>query len=140
MNSENFDLAPPPSDPESRQRWLQHAAGFILMRDVRRHAQERLSSDLTPEARQAALQVIDDAVYGLMMVIEGVSGGLCNDTHALSIDFVARLVDKRENQTGRPVDEFDLRRGEGFCGDFHGWIEDDFGENPVAVPRKELEE
>ena len=128
MVSTDVQLAEPPDDARARELWLQHAAGFILFEDVRRYAIDRLDPALDGAGRAAAQQAIDDAVYGLMMVIDGVTGGLRSENRAVELAMLARLV---EGDT--IIEELNLAEGDGFCMGFHGWREGDFGELPVVV-------
>ena len=135
MSTDQFELVDPPPESRAREIWLQHAAGFILFEDVRRYAMEQIDPGLSAAEISAAKKGIDDAIYGLMMVIDGVSGGISNAKHNVSIDFVVRLT-RREDGSDRPsMSEIDLRQGDGMCMGYHGWIEDDFGEHPVAMER-----
>ncbi len=61
---------------------------------------ERIDPALPDEVPAAAQKGIDDAVYGLMMVIEGVTGGLSNSSHTVYIDFVARLAAQGDSGEG----------------------------------------
>lgn len=134
MATWQYELSNPPTEPRARELWLQHAAGFILFEDVRRYAMERIDLALPDDARAAVQQGIDDALYGLMMVIEGVTGGLSNPSHTVYIDFIARLAARGDSGDGSVLSEVDLRQGDGMCMGYHGWLEGDFGEHPVAVP------
>jgi hypothetical protein len=136
MATDQHELVKPPTDRGARELWLQHAAGFILFEDARRYAMERIDPALSGEARAAAQKGIDDAIYGLMMVIDGVSGGLSNADHAVYIDFIARLASRGDSGDGEVLSEVDLRNGDGMCMGYHGWLEGDFGEDPIAVPKK----
>ena len=131
MGSYQYELAAPPDLPRHRELWLQHATGFILFEDVREYAIERLDPDLSVEARAAAVKAIDDAVYGLMMVIDGVSGCLFGPTQKVQMRFVTQLL----NYEDEVEFELDLARGDGSCMGFHGWIVGDFGEDPIANRR-----
>ena len=97
MSTSGFVLGLPPSSQRRRELWLQHAAGFILFEDVRNYAIERLDRALDATARAAALKAIDDAVYGLMMVIDGVSGGLGNAEHLCDVRHTADLDDGEQH-------------------------------------------
>lgn len=132
-----FDLAPAPTSEEARERWLEHAAGFILFQDVRGYARARIAPDLSPDARAAAEKGIDDAVYGLMMVIEGVTGILSNETERVDLRVIARHVREDGEGEGTVLNQRNLAETDGVCGDFHGWKDGDFGEVPVATPRAE---
>lgn len=134
MATFEHELADAPAEPRARELWLQHAAGFIVFEDVRRYAMERIDPSLTGEARAAVQKGIDDAVYGLMMVIDGVSGRLSNATHNVYIDFFVRLANRGEKMNVES--EVDLRHGDGMCMEYHGWLEGDFGKSPVALPAK----
>jgi hypothetical protein len=115
------------SHTRSRELWLQHGAGFIVFRDMREYAIMRLDPLLDDATRAAAIQAINDAVYGLMMVIDGVSGRLGDGTRALELDVRVRL---REGEA--LVAELPLREGDGMCMGYHSWLKGDFGEDPVA--------
>jgi hypothetical protein len=123
----DYDLASPPLDDRARALWLQHAVGFILFEDVRRHAQERIDPCLDHVAREAAHKAIDDALYGLMMVVDGVTGALGNTTHTVSLDFSVRLAADDVS-----CETLDLRQdGDGMCMGFHSWREGNFGVDPI---------
>jgi len=132
MASWQLKLQPPPKEPRAFELWLQHAAGRILVEDVRAYAIENIKSGLSEEARAAAEKGIDDALYGLMMVIDGVSGTLANETQHVELSVQARLVDHEPPAVAAAID---LREGDGMCMGYHGWLEGDFGESPVAVPK-----
>src|SRR5205823_14123902 len=86
MATWQHELVDPPTEPRARELWLQHAAGFIIFQDVRRYAMERIDPALKGEARAAVEKGIDDAVGGLMQVIDGVTGGLSNANQTVYID------------------------------------------------------
>jgi hypothetical protein len=135
MATWQYQLADPPSEPRSRELWLQHAAGFIIFEDIRRYAMERIDPGLSAETITAAKKGIDDAVYGLMMVIDGVSGGISNVNHNVFVDFIVRLAKRKGSIDDKLSSEVDLRHGDGMCMGYHGWLKGDFGKNPVAVLR-----
>lgn len=137
MATWRHELADPPTELRARELWLQHAAGFIFFEDVRRYAMERVDPGLDGEARAAVEKAIDDAVGGLMQVIDGVTGGLSNANQTVYIDFIVRLAARGKSQNDGVISEVDLRHGDGMCMGYHGWLEGDFGKHPVAVPRSE---
>jgi hypothetical protein len=137
MPTWEHELDEAPADLRARELWLQHAAGFIFFEDVRRFAMERIDPALTAETRAAVEKGIDEAVYGLMMVIDGVSGSLSNVNRSVYIDFVVRFVSRGDNGAADLVSEVDLRHGDGMCMAYHGWLQGDFGKDPVAKPRPE---
>ena len=129
MASDDHELALPPPEGRARELWLQHAAGFILFRDIRDYARGEIDPNLGNEAREAAEKAIDDALYGLMTVVDGVAGELSGHGHAVRLSLTARLVD----DAGAPLTTLDLAEGDGMCMGFHGWREDDFGRDPVVI-------
>ncbi len=122
-------LAPPPPAGRTRELWLQHVAGAILFADVRDYARSRLDPKLDAHAREAATRAIDDALYGVMMVADGVTGGLANEMHRVALSISVRLEEK-----GKVLERLDLADGDGVCMAFHGWKEGDFGTSPVLQP------
>jgi hypothetical protein len=130
MSSSAFTLGPRPDSERRRELWLQHAAGFILFEDVRGWALQRLDPNLDATARTAALKAIDDTVYGLMMVIDGVSGGLGDPDYRIHLQTRVCL---RRNASGEIIDSLDLARGDGMCTGYHGWLQGDFGKDPVVI-------
>jgi hypothetical protein len=135
MATWQYELVDPPLEPRARELWMQHAAGLIIFEDVRRYAVEMIEPSVSDEACAAAKKAIDDAVYGLMMVIDGVSGGISNEKHNVFIDFVVRLAKRHDSKDDGVLSEVDLRHGDGMCIGYHDWLEGDYGKHPVAVPR-----
>jgi hypothetical protein len=68
-----------------------------------------------------------------MMVADGVSGGLANETHRVGLSVTVRLEEK-----GKVVERLDLADGAGVCMAFHGWKDGDFGSTPLLAtePRR----
>jgi len=135
MATWQHELANPPAAQRARELWLQHVVGFILFEDIRRYAIEKINPALPHEARAAAQKGIEDALYGLMMVIDGETGGISNATHSVSIDFIARLAVHGGSTAASVVSEIDLRHGDGMCMGYHGWLAGDLGTHPVVLPR-----
>jgi hypothetical protein len=129
MVSRQKVLGDPPADARRRELWLQHGAGLIVFEDVRGYARKLIEPNLGDEARGAALKAIDDAVYGLMMVIDGVTGDLHGRGRMLSLRTTVRL---ERSDTGEVIDALDLAEGDGMCMGYHGWVNGDFGDDPVV--------
>jgi hypothetical protein len=130
LSTYQHKLAPAPSDAAARRLWLQHVAGFILFEDAHKYAVSRLPSSLNGAAKEAAMKAIDDTLYGVMMIVEGVTGALGNSDHTVDLHLVVRLCDA---DNGEPIEALNLRDGDGACMGFHGWREGDFGKVPVAA-------
>ncbi len=105
---------------------MQHCAGFILFRDVRDYAIRAMDAGLSEDARAAAVKAIDDALYGMMMVADGVTGSLRNNAHSVRVHVSVQLLEGR-----KVVQSLDLADGDGACMGFHGWKDGDFGEDAV---------
>lgn len=133
MEIRQYDLVDPPTEPRARELWLQHAAGFIIFEDARRYAMDLVDPGLDDDARAAAQKGIDDAIYGLMMIINGVTGSLRNQNHEVRIDFIARLLARSEAGEDQVLSDIDLRYGDGMCMGYHHWMAGNFGDDPVAV-------
>ena len=129
-------LAPIPEEPRTRELWLQHLAGYVLFQDARRYALDRLDPKLSPAARAAAQQGIDDALYGMMMIVDGVSGSVTSATHKVDLRMSVRLV---QRQDGQILEQLDLFDGDGMCMGYHGWLQGDFGEAPIVTASEEPE-
>ncbi|MCC9656733.1 hypothetical protein [Rhodopirellula halodulae] len=133
MSTADYQLSTPPTDPRERELWLQHAAGFILFQDMREYARQQIDPSLDDEARAAAEKGIDDAVYGLMMVLDGVTGGMANDKNRVNLRVAVELTC---NTTDKLKANIDLSDGDGMCMGYHGWRENDFGGKPPFVSRR----
>jgi len=131
MATSDFVLTGVPTDSRLLELWLQHAAGFILFENVRKYALERLDPSMEPATRVLVMEAVNNALYGLMMVVDGVSGALRNDEDAVDLTMTVRL---RRGDT--VITEMDLQHGDGMCMGYHGWIAGDFGTQPVATTRR----
>jgi hypothetical protein len=80
------------------------------------------------DARRQAERAVDRTMYALMMLIDGVSGGIANAERAVRVRF---FVEVREG--ARVTHSLDLGEGDGMCMGFHGWRDGDFGEDPVLA-------
>lgn len=130
MASWQFELQAPPMGDRAIELWLQHAAGRILFEDVRGYAIDQIKPTLSAEARAAAQKGIDDALYGLMMVLDGVTGALANEAQRVELVVQAKLVNHSPEKL---VAQLDLRDGDGMCMGYHDWLEGYYGEDPVAA-------
>jgi hypothetical protein len=129
MASTDFALTGVPTDPRQLELWLQHAAGFILFEDVSHYALERLDPTLDDATKSLVTSAVNDALYGLMMVLDGVSGSLRNDEDTVDLTMTVRL------RRGDTLTEMDLQEGDGMCMGYHGWVAGDFGTQPPAATR-----
>jgi hypothetical protein len=130
MSSEELVLARPPTESRSLELWIQHAAGKLIFEDIRGYAVKNIDQGLDAGARHAALKAIDDTVYGLMMVLDGVTGGLRNSQEYVSLKTEVQLRARASNSV---LYSLDLADGDGMCMGYHRWIEGDYGEVAVTV-------
>ena len=132
MSTEQFILAAPPDEPRRLELWLQHAAGFTMIQNVREYARAEIDPELDEVAREAARRSIDDTLYGLMRVIDQIDVPLRGNELELTVHVVARL--SRHTDSGEEVAaELDLNDGDGACMGFWLWVDGDFGEDPVVT-------
>lgn len=118
-----YKLTNPPTEERARELWLQHAAGFILFQDMRKYAIDQIASNTDDNTKDMIIKGIDDAIYGLMMIMDGVTGCLKNDQYAVSIENIIKL-----ERNGVTIQEIRTFHGDGMCMGFHGWKENDFGD------------
>ena len=121
-----YILTNPPEDERSRELWLQHTAGFIIFEEMRNYAIDRMANDVNIETRELIIKGIDDAIYGLMMIMDGVTGTLQNDEYSVRIE--SKILLERD---GEIVQEINTLTGDGMCMAFHGWKKGDFGEDDI---------
>lgn len=119
-------LTNPPLDNRSKELWLQHAAGVVIFRDIRDYAISRISVDTDEKTKEKIICGIDDAIYGLMMIMDGVVGTLQNEEYAITIENNILL-----ERNGKVIQKLNTLNGDGMCMGFHGWKEGDFGEDDI---------
>jgi len=122
-----YVLKNPPDDERDRELWMQHGAGFIVFKDMRNYAIDRIPADVDPTTRSLIIKGINDTVYGLMMIMDGVSGSLQNEDYSLRIQ--NKIILQRKDDIVQEIDTVD---GDGMCMGFHDWIDGDFGEDDIC--------
>lgn len=127
-----YILTNPPEDERSRELWIQHAAGFIVFKDMRNYAIGRIPADTDDATKEKILKGIDDTLYGLMMMMDGVSGGLRNEEYSVNISTSILLI-----KDDKVIQEINTLDGDGMCMGFHGWKEGDFGEDEIVIASKD---
>jgi hypothetical protein len=103
----------------------------MLWEDVRKYALDQIDPNVSEDAKASATKAVDDALYGLMMVVDGVTGGLRNSSARASLTLSVRY--EAEGQT----EVIDLSQGDGMCMGYHYWKAGDFGDAPIVEPRRE---
>ena len=128
--TKDYVLAFPPVEPRAFELWLQHAAGFRLFEQMRNYARHEIDPMLDITARNAAEKAIDDTLYGLMQLIEGIPAAFQNDTHRLDLELFVRLSRRSD---GAEVARMNLAESDGLCMGYHMWRQGDFGSHPVVA-------
>jgi hypothetical protein len=97
------------------------------MAAARDYEVERIPESATPEAREVATQAALDAIYGMMMLLDGVADSEIDKTHRFEYLLLARV---RKAGQAEPVEQFELApNGDGLCMGYHGWVVGDYGNN-----------
>ncbi|MDP8171250.1 hypothetical protein QJU96_08120 [Pasteurella skyensis] len=120
-------LKNPPQDPRDRELWLQNAVGILLFKNIRDYAINKISKNVTIEQKKEIIQGIDNAVYGLMMVMDGVTGELKNENYTVRIENKMLL-----EENGERILEIDTLDSDGMCMGFQSWKENDFGDFEIV--------
>ena len=131
MDSEDVDptehLTVLPQDPRGRELWMQHAIGYVLMRQMREYALSAVPADAEPEVKRVAMRVLDTALFGLMEIVDGYNLPLRNDAHLFRVDLVGTVHARDDNGV---VASQSLADGDGACMGVHSWLDGDFGDLP----------
>ena len=73
-----------------------------------------------------------DFILGPLPTSERRRGGLRNSEYLVHLQTKACLA---RTETGEVIYSLDLSNGDGFCMGYHGWLEGDFGKDPVAISK-----
>jgi hypothetical protein len=87
---------------------------------------------LEDSVRAETIKGINNAIYGLMMILDGVSGKLKSPDLTVSLETKVVLSKKDDYGEDLIIHEVNLREGEGMCMGYHKWLEGDFGKDLVA--------
>jgi hypothetical protein len=119
-----------PEDKRTRELIVQHWFGRDLMAHARDFAAKRIPSTASPEARELAKKAALDAIYGVMQILDGVTGDPLDEQRAVEFLLLGRIV--QTTDSGRPdvLEEYEIGPGgEGLCNGFPRWIKGDFGDS-----------
>ncbi|MBS9774562.1 MAG: hypothetical protein KGV59_05330 [Tenacibaculum sp.] len=116
-------LKNPPENKENRELWLQNVAGVLIFNNIREYAISRINKEITKEQKSEIIKGIDDAIYGLMMMMDGVTGELKNEKYSVRIEHKIILEEYEKR-----ILELNTLNSDGMCMGFHAWKENDFGE------------
>ena len=124
MRPNEMDVGPIPEDPHARLIHLSNAFGRVLFDLARNPARERTRS-MPEEVQSQAQTLVDDVLYAVVQLVDGVTSPIGNDQLDLQFVLSARLRDKRTRQTIELVEPGP--NGEGLCIGFADWVQGDFG-------------
>lgn len=95
---------------------------------MREYAIKRIPVDADEKTKEQILNGIDDAIYGLMMIMDGVVGTLKNEEYKVTIE--NNIILEKNGEILQSINTLD---GDGMCMGFHGWKDGDFGEDDIFI-------
>src|SRR5437588_10935268 len=110
---------------DEQARWIDAADifGRHLRESARDYALEKIPASASDEAKAVAKEAVLDALYGVMMVLEGIPRNDIDPEHWLQYVLSARVRDRH----GATLETIELSPGgDGLCMSYHGWLIDDF--------------
>jgi hypothetical protein len=114
-----------PEDPRDRELEAENTFGMHLFMHVRDAALERIPAGLSAECRLAAARAIDDTIYQMLALLDGVPGRAVGPEAVA--EYVLSVHLKRRGSNS--VETFGLAPGgDGLCMGFAGWREGKFGD------------
>jgi len=113
-------------DPVERWRDAFHTFGHLLFTHTLNSVIAELPQSTTPEARVVATKAASDALYNVMMILEGIVGTPADEAHTLEFALIARVL--RSSSPHDCVEQFELAPNgeESACRGFHLWSEGNF--------------
>jgi hypothetical protein len=124
---QRFEIGQLPEDEHARLIHLSNAFGRFMFDIVRGAAREGAKS--IPDSHRPSVEsLLDDQLYAVLQVLDGVTMPIGNDQVRLEFVLQARLRDSSDPSV---VEVVELGpNGEGLCMGFQGWREGDFGGVP----------
>ncbi len=117
-----------PTSPHSRWVQVGNTFGRHLMAAAKEYAFDRISESVPAADREIAQRAALDAIYGMMMLLDGVADSEIDAAHRVEYVLLAHVREITESYD--TVEEFELAPdGDGLCIGFHGWVEGDFGKS-----------
>ena len=107
------------------QRWVEMANHFgrDLMAAARDHAFGQIPADASREVKAVAKKAAMDAIYGMLMLLDGVAGTGIDEENSVQYALSARVLSRCED--GRKLEEIELApEGDGLCMGFSDWIDE----------------
>jgi hypothetical protein len=112
---------------EQHARWIKfgHTFGRHLMESARDYAFQRIDPSASAKSRALAEKAALDAIYGVLMLFDGIPLNKIGPSHAIDYALLARV---REHPDGdNPVEVVELApRGDGLCVGYHMWVDGEY--------------
>ena len=119
-----------PAKKRKRELIVEHWFGRDLMASARDYAWERISPTASRKARNLAQKAALDAIYGVMMLLDGVTSTRIDASHAVQYLLLGRVIELNKPDGADVLEQYEIAPGgDGLCMGFHGWVEGDFGES-----------
>jgi hypothetical protein len=113
---------------DAKHRWRDafHTFGHLLMTHARDDAIRQIPANAPEETKAIASKAAVDALYNVMMILEGVVGAPGDENRSLEFALVTRVRNREKPYA--VVEEFELAPGgeESACMGFHFWTDGDF--------------
>ena len=119
-------LANPPEKDRDSELWMQHAAGFLVFENIRKYALDKINPETDEHSKAQIVKGINDAIYGLMMQMDGVFDPLENEEYRLELQ--SNIVLFKNDEAIEVINTLD---GDGMCMAYHDWLEGDFGGDKI---------
>lgn len=115
-----------PVERDRRRIAAGNAFGRHLMAAARDYALGCIPDSLSSQEREVAAKAALDAIYGMMMLLDGVASASVGPDHRVEYVLLSRV---RSTRGGEVIEEFELAPGgDGLCMGYHGWVDGDFGQ------------
>lgn len=113
-------------EPEKRWRDAFHSFGHLLLTHARDQAVAQIPKESSAETREIATKAAVDALYNVMMILEGVVGAPKSVDRSLEFALIARVRERAAPYA--VVEQFELAPNgeEPACMGFHFWTDGDF--------------
>ncbi len=108
---------------DAQKRWIELANHFgrELMLAARNYACDQIPAGASRQEKAAAKKGALDAIYGTLMLLDGVVGEPIDEQHQVEYALIARVRDDK----GETLEEIELAPGgDGLCMGHHDWVKE----------------
>ena len=107
---------------DEHARWILagNTFGHHVMESARDYALNQIPKNVSPEALAVSQQAIHNALYGMMMILDGITENRIDNQHRVEYVLATRI-----HSHGKTVEMIELTpNGDGLCIGFHGWVDE----------------